>query len=98
MPAKKTDTKKVGALEVTKDAPTKVVNGIEYISVDENTRMYEFPNGRQLQIDNVRLINVSESRGHRLITADGTLFYIKPVESWFIIIKKYEFDNQAFTF
>ena len=86
MSAKKDNTKQVGGVTVNTNVPTKTINGIEYIQASESTRLYEFPNGRQLQINGVRYINVSESRGHRLITESGQLFYVKPHESWFMVI------------
>lgn len=99
MPKAKAETKTVGALTVDKAVPTKEINGIEFIEVNEMYRMYEFPNGRQIQIDNVKYVNVSASRGHRLLTTDGRMYYIKPAESWFMVFEKYPYEhNAAFTF
>lgn len=91
-------TKQVGGLEVSASVPTKVINGIEFIVADEAYRMYEFPNGRQLEIRDVKYINVSKSRGHRLVCADGTMFYIKPNESWYMVFRKYPYEDNNFTF
>ncbi len=77
----------------------KVINGIEFIELgDEMYRTYEFPNGRQLQIDNVKYVNISKSGGHRLLTVDGRLYYVKPKESWFMAIENYPYADKAFTF
>jgi hypothetical protein len=67
-------------------APVRSINGIEYFEVNELYRVYEFPNGRQIQIDNVKFLNISPSGGHRIITNDGRVYYVKPSESWFMEI------------
>lgn len=67
-------------------APVRSINGIEYYELNELYRVYEFPNGKQIQIDSVKFLNISESGGHRIITADGRVYYVKPKESWFMEI------------
>jgi len=66
--------------------PVQSINGIEYYELNELYRVYEFPNGKQIQIDSVKFLNISESGGHRIITADGRVYYVKPKESWFMEI------------
>ena len=86
-PGAKNKVKEVESTDVK--TPTAVVrnfNGVEYLEVNELYRVYEFPNGRQIQIDSVKFLNVSESGGHRIITADGRVYYVKPEESWFMEI------------
>lgn len=92
------DKKKVGGITVDAAVPVKVINGIEFVVVDEAYRMYEFPNGRQLEIRDVKYVNVSESRGHRLVCADGTMFYVKPHEGWYMVFRKYPYEDNYFTF
>lgn len=67
------------------DLKTFTVNGIEFIDISNETyRTYEFANGRVLTIYDPKGINISDSRGHRIITKDGWSLYVKPAEGWFI--------------
>lgn len=83
----KTKTDESADVDLEPTIGTRTINGLEYVELDEMYRTYEFPNGRQVQFDSVKFLNVSASGGHRLITVDGKLFYVKPRESWFMQIE-----------
>jgi hypothetical protein len=60
-------------------------SGLKFKDISAETfREYEFPNGRKLRIDKPLFLNVSASGGHRLFDADGTSWYVQPVEGWSI--------------
>ena len=46
--------------------------------VNEKSRTYHFPNRDMFTIKNVRILNVSDSGGHRITTKEGLMFYIPP--------------------
>jgi len=55
----------------------KVTDKLEWKNIDHETyRVYYFPNGSQVIIDNPRLINVSESGGHRILDSNDVAHYI----------------------
>ena len=50
---------------------------LEFKSIgDEQYRVYEFPNGSKVRIDNPLQLNVSKSGGHRVLDSDGVSHYI----------------------
>jgi hypothetical protein len=50
----------------------------------ETHREYKFPSGTTLRIQNPTHLHVSASGGHRLFDAQGTSWYVQPVEGWSI--------------
>jgi len=44
--------------------------------INEKSRTYYFPNKETIVVDEVRILDVSKSGGHRLTTEKGTLLYI----------------------
>lgn len=66
----------------------------------ERERVYTFPNGETLRIENPLYLNVSASGGHRLYAEDsvlsilgcrfrtqGVCYYVQPKEGWYITWK-----------
>jgi hypothetical protein len=51
----------------------------------ETVRVYGFPNGETLKIENPKFLNVSKSGGHRIATGNNRCYYVKPTESWYIM-------------
>jgi hypothetical protein len=59
--------------------------GLQFEDISaETSREYVFPNGRKLKVEKPLMLNVSESGGHRLYTAEDWSYYVKPSESWYI--------------
>ena len=60
-------------------------SGFEFKDISAETgREYTFPNGTTLTIQNPLYLHVSTSGGHRLFDAQGTSWYIQPLEGWSI--------------
>jgi len=60
-------------------------SGLEFTDISmEQEREYIFPNGRTLTIKEPLRLNVSDSGGHRVFSADGYCWYIQPKEGWVI--------------
>lgn len=45
---------------------------------DEKYRVYCYPDGTVVRLDNPKRLNVSKSGGHRVYTADGISHYVHP--------------------
>ena len=52
----------------------------------EQYRVYHFPNGATLRIENPLELNVSRSGGHRLV-AEAGCYYIRPEQSWYLFFE-----------
>lgn len=53
--------------------------GLQFTEINsEKYRVYEFPGGEQVRIDNPTHLNVSKSGGHRILDAQGISHYIPP--------------------
>ena len=91
-------TKLVGITEVRQEVPTFMLNGVEFIDIStEQYRTYVFADGRELTIYDPRGINISASRGHRIVTKDGWAVYVKPAEGWYLHWRMYP-GNEPFNF
>ena len=55
----------------------KVTEDLKWKNIDhEKYRVYRFPDGNHIQIDNPLLLNVSSSGGHRILDANDISHYI----------------------
>lgn len=73
--------------EEKEENPIQFINesGLEFIDISsEIYREYNFPNGKQLLINHPLYLHISESGGHRLFTRNGTSYYIRVCEGWYI--------------
>jgi len=60
-------------------------SGLEFKDISaEKYRQYVFPNGNKLLIKKPTHLHVSASGGHRLFDAQGTAWYVQPVEGWHV--------------
>lgn len=60
-------------------------SGLKFKDISaEDYREYRFPNGEKLRIILPLFLHVSTSGGHRLFDAQGTSWYVQPVEGWSI--------------
>ena len=58
-------------------------NTRKFYKLDGAFRKYQFANGRQLEVFNIRYINTDDNK-QRIICDDGTCLYIAPSEGWFV--------------
>jgi len=79
------------------DLLTVNVNKRTFVPVQGGVKLYEFPNGRQLEVYNSKYLNTDEG-GHRIICEDGTCFFIRPSESWFITWRNYTMLDENYRF
>lgn len=77
---------------------TFTMGGIVFMDIsNEQYRTYVFADGRELTIYDPRGINISASRGHRIVTKDGWSVYVKPHEGWYLHWRSYP-GNEPFIF
>ena len=48
----------------------------EMTTINEKTRIYRFPNGEWIEVEDVQELEVSSSGGHRITTKTGKMYYI----------------------
>ncbi len=60
-------------------------------------KLYEFANGRQLEVYNPRYLNTDDGN-HRIICDDGTCLFINPHEGWFITWRNYTALDENYRF
>ena len=62
-----------------------------------SVKLYEFANGRQLEVYNPRYLNTDDGN-HRIICDDGTCLFINPHEGWFITWRNYTALDENYRF
>ena len=71
--------RKVDSIEITSVRG----NTRTFVRLDGNALLYEFSNGRRLEVFNPRYLNTNDNK-QRIICGDGTCLFIAPSEGWFV--------------
>lgn len=68
-----------------------------FVPVQGGVKLYEFANGRQLEVYNSKFL-CTENGNHRIICDDGTCLFINPHEGWFITWRNYTALDENYRF